>query len=65
MMAMGTSVYWPNIPLLEITLFYAFTTRPISVYFAEPEYNIIDFNGIILKDIILNYINTWKLINLK
>lgn len=65
MMAMGTPVYWPSIPLLEMTLFYAFTTRPISVYFAEPEYNLIDLNGATLRNIILNYIDSWKLMNLK
>lgn len=64
-LAMGTPVYWPSISLLEITLFYAFTNRPISVYFNEPEYNLIDFNGTTLRNIILNYIDSWKLMNLK
>jgi len=64
-LAMGTPVYWSSIPLLEISLFYAFTNRPISVYFNEPEYNLIDFNGITLRNIILNYIGSWKLMNLK
>ena len=58
-LAMGTT------PFLETTLFYSFTNRPISLYFNNSEYNIIDFNGITLKDIILNYINSWKLMNLK
>lgn len=52
-------------PFLETTLFYSFTNRPISSYFNNSEHNIIDFNGITLKDIILNYINSWKLMNLK
>lgn len=42
-----------------------FTARPISVYFAEPEYNLIDLNGTTLRNIILNYIDSWKLMNLK
>lgn len=62
---MGTPVYWSSIPLLEISLFYVFTNRPISVYFNEPEYNLIDFNGTTLRNIILNYIDSWKLMNLK
>lgn len=62
---MGTPVYWSSIPLLEISLFYVFTNRSISVYFNEPEYNLIDFNGTTLRNIILNYIDSWKLMNLK
>lgn len=64
-LAIGTPDYWSSVPFLETTLFYSFTNRPISSYFNNSEYNIIDFNGITLKDIILNYINSWKLMNLK
>lgn len=64
-LAIGAPDYWSSVPFLETTLFYSFTNRPISSYFNNSEYNIIDFNGITLKDIILNYINSWKLMNLK
>lgn len=64
-LAIGAPDYWSSVPFLETTLFYSFTNRPISLYFNNSEYNIIDFNGITLKDIILNYINSWKLMNLK
>lgn len=64
-LTIGAPDYWSSVPFLETTLFYSFTNRPISLYFNNSEYNIIDFNGITLKDIILNYINSWKLMNLK
>ncbi len=64
-LAIGTSVYWSTINFLEINLFYKFTNRPILSCFNDSEYNIIDFNGTTLKDIILNFINSWKLMNLK
>lgn len=64
-LAMGTSIYWSSIPFLEITLFYEFTNRHISSCFNDSEYTVINFNGTTLKDIILNFINSWKLMNLK
>lgn len=64
-LAMGIPFYWSSISYLEITLFYEFTNRPISSCFNDSEYNIIDFNGTTLKNIISNYLNSWKLMNLK
>lgn len=64
-LAMGTPIHWLSSHFWEITLFYDFTNRPISSCFNNSEYAIIDFNGTTLRDIILNFINSWKLMNLK